>query len=98
MAKFILTKTQKGAKYQYQVIDTTTNEAISTRVSTRDYVACTINGDFYFGRLDLIGKGDHGSKIKRAAAVMNDPKADKDHKDYCRDLYADLNNIAYLTK
>lgn len=74
MANFILTKTQKGKKFQYQVIDTTTNEVISSRTSARDYVACTTNGAFYFGRLDLIGKGDHGKQLSWALLLLNNPK------------------------
>lgn len=58
MAKYILSKKAKGKKYQYTVTDEKGN-VISTRTSARDYVACTANGEFYFGRLDLIGKGDH---------------------------------------
>ena len=34
------------------------SSVVSTRTSTRDYVACTANGDFYYGRFDLIDKGD----------------------------------------
>lgn len=74
MANFILTKTAKGKKFQYQVIDTTTNEVISSRTSARDYVACTTNGEFYFGRLDLIGKGYHGEQLSWALLVLNSPK------------------------
>lgn len=52
MAKYILSKKAKGKKYQYTVTDEKGN-VISTRTSARDYVACTANGEFYFGRLDL---------------------------------------------
>lgn len=48
----------------YRVIDETGKE-ISHRVSAREYVACTINGEYYFGRLDLIGKGEHGQMLSR---------------------------------
>lgn len=49
--------------YTYTVTDQDGKE-ISVRKSKRDYVACTIDGSFYFGRLDLIGKGSHGKGIK----------------------------------
>jgi hypothetical protein len=52
----------KAAKYYYTVIDET-GKVISERSSNREYVACTIDGSFYFGRLDLIGKGDHAKRI-----------------------------------
>lgn len=48
----------KAGKYHYQVIDEAGN-IISERKSNREYVACSINSGFYFGRLDLINKGDH---------------------------------------
>lgn len=53
----------KAGKFHYQVIDEAGN-VLSERRSNREYVACTANGSHYFGRLDLIGKGDHGSLIK----------------------------------
>lgn len=63
MKTYKLTKTPKGSNNVYTV----TNQqgtVLSKRVSKRDYVACTINGEFYFGRPDLVGKGDHGSLLK----------------------------------
>lgn len=65
MEKYILTKTPKGKKFLYEVKDENGN-VISKRTSTRDYVACSINGDFYFGRLDLVGKGDYGKRFSMA--------------------------------
>ena len=40
-----------------------TGKVISERKSNRVYVAATTDGKYYFGRLDLIGKGDHGKDI-----------------------------------
>lgn len=57
---------KKSGKYQYTVIDDT-GKVLSTRSSNREYVACTINGQYYFGRLDLIGKGEHGRTNKFCA-------------------------------
>lgn len=73
MAKFKLTRKQKGDKFVYTVTDES-NNVISTRTSKRDYVACTVNGEFYFGRLDLIDKGNHGKEISYWNAVMNNPE------------------------
>jgi hypothetical protein len=53
----------KAGKYHYQVIDET-GKVIKERRSNREYIACTVFDNFYFGRLDLIGKGDHGRSIK----------------------------------
>lgn len=47
MEKYILTKTQKGKKYLYEVKDENGN-VVSKRTSTRDYVACTANGDLEY--------------------------------------------------
>lgn len=91
----------KSGRYHYQVIDENGN-VISERRSNRKYVACTANGTFYFGRLDLIGKGDHGKQIKWAQGWH------RDEKDYRKMLPPDaengpqekrlewLNAIAYL--
>lgn len=56
----------KAGKFHYLVKDEN-GHIISERRSNREYVACTINGQFYFGRIDLIGKGDHGKQIKMNA-------------------------------
>jgi hypothetical protein len=53
----------KAGKFHYQVIDEN-GTIISERKSNREYVACTSKGTFYFGRLDLIGKGDHGRYMR----------------------------------
>lgn len=68
--------TLKNGKTLYQVIDET-GKVISKRTSTRKYVACTIDGSFYFGRLDLIGKGEHGSTLSRL----------QEYKDTSRETY-----------
>lgn len=73
MAKYILSKKAKGKKYQYTVTDEKGN-VVSTRTSARDYVACTANGEFYFGRLDLIGKGDHGKQLSHATEILANPE------------------------
>ena len=70
MAKYILSKKAKGKKYQYTVTDEKGN-VISTRTSARDYVACSVSGKFYFGRLDLVGKGDHGKRLAWAQQRAN---------------------------
>jgi len=60
----------KAGKFHYQVIDEN-GTIISERKSNREYVACTIDGGFYFGRLDLIGKGDNGRCIKNKIHNIN---------------------------
>lgn len=65
---FTLTRTEintKAAKYHYVVTDEN-GTVISERKSNREYVACTSDGRFYFGRMDLVGKGDHGRAIQHA--------------------------------
>lgn len=76
----------KANKFHYQVIDQD-GKIISERKSNRKYVACTTDGAFYFGRIDLIGKGDHGRRLKWSA-LSTDPK----HKA----LYESAQKIAYL--
>ena len=63
MGQYKLTATAlKSGKTKYQVLDEG-GKVVSSRTSARHYVACTIDGSFYFGQLDLIGKGDHGKKL-----------------------------------
>lgn len=73
MAKYILSKQTKGKKYLYTVTDENGN-VVSTRTSARDYVACVADGSFYFGRLDLIGKGDHGKRLSSANDILANPE------------------------
>lgn len=83
MKTYKLNKTAQGKKFLYTVTDENGN-IISTRTSSRDYVACTIDGSFYFGRLDLINKGDHGRTLNSAHSVLNNPE--KVYKDACNYL------------
>lgn len=55
---------RKAAKFHYKVVDEQ-GAVISERFSNREYVACTINGLYYFGRPELVGKGEHGKHVKR---------------------------------
>lgn len=73
MTTFKLSKIVKGKNFQYTVTDESGN-IISTRTSKHDYVACTANGEFYFGRLDLIGQGYHGKLVNRAHLVLSNPQ------------------------
>ena len=59
-----VTETQrKTGRFLYQVLDQDGN-IISERRSHRTYIACTIDGTYYFGRLDLIGKSNHGREVR----------------------------------
>lgn len=73
-SKYTLTKLVSGNKYVYIVTDTETGNEVSRRTSKRDYVACTANGEYYFGRIDLIGKGDHGKAIANAMEYLASPR------------------------
>ena len=53
----------KNGKTLYQVINEN-GEVVAKRTSARKYVACTITGAYFFGRLDLVGKGDHGRMLE----------------------------------
>lgn len=61
----------KAGRFHYTVTDEN-GTVISQRKSNRKYVACTIHGSFYFGRLDLIGKGDHGNRLKYESGFHRD--------------------------
>lgn len=53
----------KAGKFLYQIIDEA-GKVLTERRSNREYVACTIDAFYFFGRVDLIGKGDHGRNLK----------------------------------
>lgn len=83
--KYKATMTPKGQQFRYVVTDEA-GKVVSKRTSKRGhYVACTAFGDFYFGRRDLIGKGEHGRQlnfiIAKKALLESDP--DKAYRDYC---------------
>lgn len=59
-----LIKTVRRSNYYMYEVKDSTGKVISSRLSAREYVAATVDGSYYFGRLDLIGKGDHGRHIK----------------------------------
>ncbi len=71
MKTLILTKVEtknKAAKFTYNVIED--GVVLAERKSNREYVACYVSqyapGKFelpyFFGRIDLIGKGDSGKR------------------------------------
>ena len=74
MAKYILVKKEKGKKFEYQVIHAESKAIVSNRTSARDYVACVADGSYYFGRLDLIGKGDHGKQLSWVNKILSNPE------------------------
>jgi hypothetical protein len=84
--KYILKVTEtnnKAGKFLYEVVDE--NGAIlCQRRSNRVYAAATIFGNFFFGRVDLIGKGDHGRFLKNAILKEHNPE-----------FYDSIVNIAY---
>ena len=104
---FTLTKTQlKNGKFQYVVTDQGGN-VVSKRTSNREYVACTASGQFYFGRLDLIGKCKHGEYIDYQMKNLKLTKEQYDKKNVYGGTYEQmiasskefltrLNAIAYL--
>ena len=89
MKTYRLTKTElKNGKFLYEVKDEN-NNTISKRTSTRGhYIACTIDGQFYFGRVDLIGKGMHGQLLNQAiiAKSYSVEQWEKDREAYRREL------------
>ena len=107
---YTLTKTTlKNGKFHYVVTDNNGN-IISERKSNRNYVACTACGSNYFGRLDLIGKGDHGKWIDyvESKLALSDDQIDpfsikfygsiEAFRKATQEQYTKANSIAYLNK
>jgi hypothetical protein len=64
----------KAGKFHYAITDQF-GIVLSERKSNRKYVAATINGQFYFGRFDLVGKGEHGRQVKYMQEYGKEPVA-----------------------
>lgn len=75
----------KNGKFHYQVIDES-GSVISERKSNREYVACTINGGTYWGRLDLVGKGDYKRVLDWNIEKMNMSETEFNNR-YPSDIY-----------
>lgn len=72
--KYKLTCTPKGKKFLYEVKDEQ-GHLYAKRLSTRDnFVACTLDGNFFFGRIDLIGKADHGKMVTSYQEIILQPE------------------------
>jgi len=71
--KLVLTKTEnKNGTFTYKVIDEA-GKIIDTRMSKRgNYIACSVAGNYYFSRLDLIGKGDSKKFFDRFPEAKNE--------------------------
>lgn len=70
---YTLTRVKKGSKWLYE-IKANNGNVVATRTSARDYEAATINGKFFFGRMDLIGKGLHGRILREFNEFYANPK------------------------
>jgi len=76
---------KSGPKYIYSIVDEN-GSVVSTRSSNREYVAATCCGAFFFGRLDLIGKGEHGqilNNTEKAIAKFSSLPGDEKSQKYC---------------
>lgn len=80
-----LVKTAKGSKWNYQVVDENGN-VLASRTSKREYVACSANGDFFFGRIDLVGKGFYSKSYDKAQKYANytEEQYIADRVDFCK--------------
>jgi hypothetical protein len=76
MAKYTLTKKELNNGYKLYAVMNVEGVIISTRKSKRDYVACTINGDFYFGRINLVNKNGRAraKRLQNAYDLLADPR------------------------
>lgn len=97
MEKLILTKTAKGKKFIYEVKNET-GEIKAQRISARDYVACTADGNMFFGRRDLIGKGEHRRQLTMYRKGSVNSKESEAYRKSCLAAVRALENIAYLVE
>lgn len=72
-------KRKSGGMYHYKIFNAA-GEIVSERKSNRMYAAATVNGEFFFGRPDLVGRGSHGKQLKYieiALGYINNPNSEK---------------------
>lgn len=76
MEKYILTKKELNNGYKLYAVTDAGGVIISTRKSKRDYAACTINGDFYFGSTNLVNKNGRAraKRLQNAYDLLADPR------------------------
>lgn len=97
METLILTKAPKGKKFIYE-IKNEAGEIKAQRISERDYVACTADGSMFFGRRDLIGKGEHGRQLTMYRRGSVNSKESEAYRKSCLAAVKVLENIAYLVE
>jgi hypothetical protein len=92
MAKYVLKKVISGSQFVYTVYDESGN-VVSTRTSSRSYVACTADGEFYFCRLSLIGSAirKYERAISDLSAIESGASARQVLGYYKRTIYSDYN-------
>lgn len=92
MAKYVLEKVISGSQFVYTVYDESGN-VVSTRTSSRSYVACTADGEFYFCRLSLIGSAirQYERAISDLSAIESGASARQVLGYYKRTIYSDYN-------
>lgn len=92
MAKYVLKKVISGSQFVYTVYDESGN-VVSTRTSSRSYVACTADGEFYFCRLSLIGSAirKYERAISDLSAIASGASARQVLGYYKRTIYSDYN-------
>jgi len=87
----------KNGRYHYYVTDEN-GDVVSERRSNRTYVACTVSGSMYFGRRDLVGKGEHGRLIKYFEEVVAAGGRGSYTLEAATEHLQALRTIAYLTE
>ena len=50
--------------FLYEVVNVESGSVVASRTSSRHYVACTVNGEHFFSRRDLVGRGAHGRSLR----------------------------------
>jgi hypothetical protein len=87
--KLTVTKTgNKRGLYHYQVVEKKTDKVLAERHSNRKYVAATLDGGRFFGRLELAAKDAEMMKKRGVShelvngyyAIIEDVKAFDEHE------------------
>ncbi|MCD8286214.1 MAG: hypothetical protein LUD50_03190 [Clostridia bacterium] len=78
-------ETLKDGSFLYSVLDESGN-VIKTRKTGHEYVACCVFDNLFFGKVSLIGKGEHARRIAYAKHVINGDTVKMDRFGHVTDL------------
>lgn len=54
--KLVVTRQEKGLRFKYEIINKSTNEVVYTKLAHRRFVAASISGACFYGKVETVEK------------------------------------------